>query len=169
MWNHCYNSTYHEGQMDPKDLEQEITDYDFESVSWEVQQDWSSDDEDGQAPRGGNPKRARKTPPASKTPPPSSSTGIVPTARGLGVLQTLDASSEGTDMASYLPVQGSDSQMVRVRKSELKGLHDSIVRAKEACTAAESICLKAATCFAQEKLHLESMARSFGEHISSKR
>ena len=68
-------------------------------------------------------------------------------------------------MTTYLQVEKDDDRVCKYRKSQLKTLHDCVIRCRESAKAAEAVCEKAAQCFRQEKETLNEMAIVFGEAI----
>ena len=69
------------------------------------------------------------------------------------------------DVSTFLPAEDGDDTEIPVRRSALKGLHDSMVRMKMAADAAAHIAGKAADAFRAESAEIESRAKEFGDYI----
>ena len=85
-------------------------------------------------------------------------------------MQAMAASSRpsfGRQAAEFLPHLASDDELVKLRRSELKSLHDGLVRGVKTARACEDIAAKAVNAFAAEARQLETLANEFAAHIES--
>ena len=64
-----------------------------------------------------------------------------------------------------MPPDQDDDQLVTVRRSQLKCIHDCVVRASHAARQAESIAERALSAFQSEGDNLERIARALGQSI----
>ena len=81
--------------------------------------------------------------------------------------QLVSMAAANTSVSMFMPHLPSDENQVHFRRSELKSLHDSLVRASQAARAAENVAQQGVAAFGAEANHLEHLSMEFAQHINA--